>query len=127
MRFKLWLEQNGGGRKELYHATLSGPNNEIVNSFIRNGINPSMAKGFKQGAGFYMFTNREVAVNHAKTLGENQGKGDSQGGTPGRLGCHPLRTHGFLDSCGEHLVDHFLVSGREWEVWYFLQEYVSKG
>lgn len=86
MRFKLWLEQNGSDKKELYHATLSGPNNEIVNSFIKNGINPSMAKGFKQGAGFYMFTNKEIAINHAKTLGENQGKGDSQDSQEFRLG-----------------------------------------
>jgi hypothetical protein len=73
--FRTWLNINEnaeGGTKELYHATLSGPNNEILNSFIQKGIDPTIAKGFSQGAGFYMFTNKNNALNHMKSLESNQ-------------------------------------------------------
>ncbi len=73
--FKTWLkiaENTGSGIKELYHATLSGQNNEILNSFIQKGIDPSLAKGYFQGAGFYLFTNKNLALNHAKRLQDGQ-------------------------------------------------------
>ena len=75
--FKLWLMENtGSGTKELYHATLSGPNNEILNSFIQKGIDPTIAKGFFQGGGFFVFQNKDLAIHHAKDIEETQDKKD---------------------------------------------------
>ena len=70
------MENTGTGTKELYHATLSGPNNEVLNSFIHNGIDTERAKGYFQGAGFYLFQNKELAMHHAKNLEDVQGKDD---------------------------------------------------
>jgi len=56
---------------ELYHATCSPPG-----SFV-NGIDPSLAKGFGQGAGFYLFKSYITAKTHAVGLMHN-GKFDKQ-------------------------------------------------
>lgn len=55
-------EQKEGEGVLLYHATCSPPE-----SFV-NGINPARAKGFGQGEGFYFFTKKTRAVNHANDL-----------------------------------------------------------
>jgi len=55
-------EQKEGEGVLLYHATCSPPE-----SFV-NGINPARAKGFGQGEGFYFFTKKTRAVNHANNL-----------------------------------------------------------
>ena len=70
------MENTGSGTKELYHATLSGPNNEILNSFIQKGIDPTIAKGFFQGGGFFVFQNKDLAIHHAKDIEETQDKKD---------------------------------------------------
>jgi len=77
--FRTWLNINEnaeGGTKELYHATLSGPNNEILNSFIHNGIDPQKSKGYFQGGGFFVFQDKNIAINHAKDVDETQDKKD---------------------------------------------------
>lgn len=75
MKFKLWLMENTeSGTKELYHATLSGPNNEILNSFIHNGIDAEKAKGYFQGAGFYLFQDKRHALSQAKDIADGQNK-----------------------------------------------------
>ena len=77
--FNTWLhlkENAESGTKELYHATLSGPNNEILNSFIHNGIDPQKSKGYFQGSGFFLFQDKNVAINHAKDIDEVQNKKD---------------------------------------------------
>lgn len=57
---------------EVYHATYTGPNLEILNSFIEKGADPKIAQGHGQGAGFYVWTSKELAENHAiNFLGEN--------------------------------------------------------
>lgn len=46
-----------------YHATLAGKNGEVLAS-LAEGIDPSRAKGFGQGAGFYLWENRDRALRH---------------------------------------------------------------
>jgi len=55
-------EETEGEGMLLYHATCSPPE-----SFTK-GIDPTRAKGYGQGEGFYFFTNKASAVNHANNL-----------------------------------------------------------
>ena len=55
-------EETEGEGMLLYHATCSPPE-----SFTK-GIDPTRAKGYGQGEGFYFFTNKAYAVNHANSL-----------------------------------------------------------
>lgn len=57
----------------LYHATSTGTNLEILRSFATQGINPTIAKGYGQGEGFYMWTNKPKAIEHLRLL-EEEGK-----------------------------------------------------
>ena len=69
MNFREWLLENTEtGIRLLYHATLSGANNEIFDSFVRDGIDPERAKGYQQGSGFYLFYDKNRAINHAKSI-----------------------------------------------------------
>jgi hypothetical protein len=73
MNFRKWLIENTDTRiKELYHATLSGPNNEIFNSFTHDGIDPERSKGNYQGSGFYLYQDKQQALNHARDLNDIQ-------------------------------------------------------
>ena len=62
-----WLRksQNVQNIREFYHGTSSGTNNQNIISF-KKGINPSMAKGYGQGEGFYVWLNKNNAINHSK-------------------------------------------------------------
>ena len=62
---KFLNEQKEGEGTLLYHATCARPE-----SFIK-GIDPTRAKGYGQGEGFYFFTNKANAVNHANSLIKN--------------------------------------------------------
>ena len=53
-------EQAEGGGVELYHATCAPP------EAFDKGIDVSLAKGYGQGEGFYLFTNKDRAIKHAK-------------------------------------------------------------
>ena len=59
---KFLNEQKEGEGILLYHATCFPPE-----SFIK-GIDPTRAKGYGQGEGFYFFTNRAYAVSTAKDV-----------------------------------------------------------
>ena len=59
---KFLNEQKEGEGMLLYHATCSPPE-----SFIK-GIDPTRAKGHGQGEGFYFFTKKISAINHANDL-----------------------------------------------------------
>ena len=52
----------------LYHATYAKSDNSVLNNFISKGINPKIAKGHGQGEGFYMWTTKQLALNHLKYL-----------------------------------------------------------
>ena len=53
---------------EFYHASKSGENNSIIHSF-RNGINSQLATGHGQGNGFYVFINKQDAIEHSMAKG----------------------------------------------------------
>ena len=55
-------EETEGEGMLLYHATCSPPE-----SFTK-GIDPTRAKGYGQGEGFYFFTKKKNAINHANSL-----------------------------------------------------------
>jgi len=55
-----------------YHATLAGKNGEVLAS-LAEGIDPSRAKGFGQGAGFYLWANRERALRHLADVASGEG------------------------------------------------------
>ena len=77
MNFRKWLSENSQeGTRELYHATLSGPGNEILNGFIQNGIDPERAKGHHQGSGFFLYRDKQQALGHARNLDDTQDKRD---------------------------------------------------
>jgi len=48
----------------VYHATFLDHANQIV----KYGVDPSRAKGFGQGDGFYVFTDLQTATRHARSL-----------------------------------------------------------
>lgn len=51
--------------KPLYHASMTEPDLSCLHSFRDNGINVNQAKGYGQGAGFYLFSDYNQAVKHA--------------------------------------------------------------
>ena len=58
----------GGGPVKLYHGSNSGPDDSVLNNFKENGILSNMASGYGQGSGFFMWSDKNSAVSHAKTL-----------------------------------------------------------
>jgi len=61
-------EEEGADLKEFYHAT-----DWPVEDFIK-GIDPR-AEGYGQGKGFYVFSNKEDALEHAATLADVEDRG----------------------------------------------------
>ena len=55
-----------------YHATLAGKSGEVLAS-LAEGIDPSRAKGFGQGAGFYLWANRDRALRHLADIASGEG------------------------------------------------------
>jgi hypothetical protein len=55
-----------------YHATLAGKNGEVLAS-LAEGVDPSRAKGFGQGAGFYLWANRDRALRHLGDVASGEG------------------------------------------------------
>lgn len=50
---------------KLYHTTYSRNNFETLLSFLKHGVQPKKAEGYGQGAGFYLWTTKELAIAHA--------------------------------------------------------------
>jgi len=57
----------------LYHATYAKNDNSVLKSFVLNGISTTLAKGHGQGEGFYMWTTKQLALNHFSQL-ESEGR-----------------------------------------------------
>ena len=55
------------GTVELYHATRSGENNENIAS-LRRGIDSSFSQGFGQGAGFFLWKTKQLALEHGRDM-----------------------------------------------------------
>ena len=50
-----------------YHGTSSGENNENIESFKR-GVNASIAQGYGQGSGFYVWADKNDAIAHSRNF-----------------------------------------------------------
>lgn len=48
----------------VYHSTTSGINFETLLSFLKNGIRIDLAAGYGQGHGFYVWTKKDLALQH---------------------------------------------------------------
>lgn len=48
----------------LYHPTYSKNNFETLISFLKKGVLPTIAKGYGQGEGFYVWTTMEKSLSH---------------------------------------------------------------
>lgn len=64
MNFKVWLERR---EIDLYHGTTTGKDDKSFKSF-KQGIDPTLATGHGQGSGYYTFTDKETAKQHAQSL-----------------------------------------------------------
>ena len=53
---------------ELYHGTNTGSDNSVLNNFKTKGIVPNIAQGHGQGAGFYVWSDRNSAINHSDAI-----------------------------------------------------------
>ncbi len=52
---------------DVYHSTSTGTNLETIKSFL-GGIKTTIAKGYGQGEGFYVWTAKKLALNHFEFL-----------------------------------------------------------
>lgn len=73
MNFKLWLEEQqmmmfSTKPVELYHGSNTGADNSSLNSLLKDGIKPTVAQGYGQGAGFYVWSDKNSAINHTKAI-----------------------------------------------------------
>jgi hypothetical protein len=48
-----------------YHGSGTGKNNEIIQSFLSNGVQPDKSQGYGQGAGFYVWMSKDAGYEHA--------------------------------------------------------------
>lgn len=53
---------------DLYHGTNTGADNSVLNNFKTKGVLPSIAQGYGQGVGFYVWSDKNSAVNHANAI-----------------------------------------------------------
>lgn len=52
-------------KMKVYHATVTYKGKKWLKSFIINGADPTIAHGFGQGCGFYVWTRQDLATYHA--------------------------------------------------------------
>ena len=72
-----------GGAIKLYHGSNSGPDDSVLKSFQEKGVLSSLAEGYGQGAGFYVWTDRASAERQAKYIAAgNIATGAKKGGKP---------------------------------------------
>lgn len=65
--------------RELYHGSNTGADFSMLYSFQSKGIIPDLAKGYGQGAGFYVWSDKQSAINHTTQITdgiESQAKRD---------------------------------------------------
>jgi len=56
----------GGGPVKLYHGSNTGVDDNVLKSFKEKGALSDIAKGYGQGAGFYLYTEKNKAEQQAK-------------------------------------------------------------
>jgi hypothetical protein len=54
-----------GGKVKLYHGSNTGINDSVLNSFKEKGALSNIAKGYGQGEGFYLYTEKNKAQQQA--------------------------------------------------------------
>ena len=59
---------NSGGSVKLYHGSNSGADDAVLKSFQEKGILSNIASGYGQGSGFFMWSDKNSAIKHAKNL-----------------------------------------------------------
>lgn len=64
-----WIKISATVDEEFYHGTTTGENDSILKNVISGGLNPKLAMGWGQGAGFYIFDNENAAKSHSLILG----------------------------------------------------------
>jgi hypothetical protein len=75
----------GGGQVSLYHGSNTGVNDSVLNSFKTQGARSDVAQGYGQGAGFYVYTEKNRAINQAKMrVGGGSNFTLAQGDTSGK-------------------------------------------
>ena len=57
--------------REVYHGSNTGTNNSALQSFQARGIQPNIAQGYGQGAGFFVFSDKQTALNHTNSIVNN--------------------------------------------------------
>jgi len=74
-----------GGAVKLYHGTTTGTNDSILKSFQEQGGMSGIAQGYGQGAGLFLYTDRDRAVKQAQMRVSGGGFGTvTSGDTSGR-------------------------------------------
>lgn len=73
-----------GGRIDVYHGSNTGTNDSVLNSFMSQGARSDIAQGYGQGAGFYVYTEKEKALRQAKMRTGGGGFTLAQGDKSGR-------------------------------------------
>ena len=66
---KMWRKNRGyatGGQVKLYHGSNTGVDDSVLKSFKEKGALSDIAKGYGQGAGFYLYTEKNKAEQQAK-------------------------------------------------------------
>jgi hypothetical protein len=53
---------------ELYHATNTGADDGVLQSFKSKGITPRSSTGWGQGSGFYVFSDKNTAIKHSASI-----------------------------------------------------------
>lgn len=57
-----------GGPVKLYHGTMTGPDDSVLKNIKEKGILSSIAGGYGQGSGFYVWTSKDSALKHAEGI-----------------------------------------------------------
>ena len=63
---KLVQRLASGGAVQLYHGSNTGVNDSVLKSFQENGALSNIAQGYGQGAGFYLWSDKESAKRQAQ-------------------------------------------------------------
>jgi len=66
---KMWRKNRGyatGGQVKLYHGSNTGVDDSVLKSFKEKGALSNIAKGYGQGEGFYLYTEKNKAEQQAK-------------------------------------------------------------
>ena len=72
INFKKWFEDRqqmmfSTGARDVFHGSNTGADNSVLQSFA-NGVRSNVAQGYGQGAGFYVWSDKQTAAKHAMNI-----------------------------------------------------------